>query len=186
MRSVIVYFSRADENYEVGTVTEGNTAKVAHEIARQTGAPMIEILPAKPYPTSYDGTVDRAKLELAENARPDIVTHGDMEAFTAADIIYLGYPIWCGEPPLALITFIESHDWNGKTILPFITHGGSGFKETPAHIATAAGAGVRIDNGLAVLGTTAQCDPEATAQAVRHWLSGTATSCRYGAQTAAQ
>ncbi|KAA8827034.1 flavodoxin [Bifidobacterium tissieri] len=177
MQSVIVFFSRADENYEVGTVKEGNTAKVAHEIARQTGAPMIEILPSKPYPTSYDGTVDRAKLELAENARPDIVTHGDMEAFAAADIVYLGYPIWCGEPPLALYTFIESHDWNGKTILPFITHGGSGFKETPTHIVAAAGAGARIHEGLAVLGTTAQHDPEATAQAVRGWLSDNGTGC---------
>ncbi|MBW3088453.1 flavodoxin [Bifidobacterium sp. 82T24] len=197
MTSVIVMFSRADENYEVGYVKEGNTAKVADAIAAATGAPIAEILPAEPYPTTYDGTVERVKREMAEGVTAAIVVRlrdagddaassdgvGDdasdgnggtaadavETAFATADTVYLGYPIWCGEPPLEVDTFLRNHDWTGKTIRPFITHGGSGFKETPKHIADLTGATVLP--GLAVLGTTAQHDPAAVTRAVADWLA---------------
>ncbi|PJM73829.1 flavodoxin [Bifidobacterium primatium] len=202
MASVIVMFSRADENYEVGYVKEGNTAKVADAIAAATGAPIVEILPAEPYPTTYDGTVERVKREMADGVKAAIVVRlrgdgapsadatadgnatGDGNAsdgndattsdaveaaFDAADTVYLGYPIWCGEPPLEIDTFLRNHDWAGKTIRPFITHGGSGFKETPAHIGDLTGAKV-VQPGLAVYGTVAQNDPAEVKRAVADWL----------------
>ncbi|PJM74542.1 flavodoxin [Bifidobacterium simiarum] len=179
MTSVIVVFSRANENYEVGYVTEGNTAKVADVIAAATVAPIIEILPAEPYPTTYDGTVERVKREMEDGVEAAIAIRmhagNDADAsasadaaFAEADTVYLGYPIWCGVPPLEVDTFLRGHDWTGKTILPFITHGGSGFKETPEHIAALTGADVRP--GLAVTGVVAQRDPEAVRRAVDGWL----------------
>ncbi|PLS30978.1 flavodoxin [Bifidobacterium margollesii] len=190
MSSVIVMFSRADENYEVGYVYEGNTAKVADAIAETTGAPIIEIRPEIPYPPTYSDTVDRVKEEMAEGAKAKIVVGfagGNVEdghqdgstsgaaaesdvdaAFDAADTVYLGYPIWCGEMPLEVETFITGHDWHGKTILPFITHGGSGFAETPARLVMLTGATVLP--GLAILGTDAQCRPDAVERAVADWL----------------
>ncbi|NEG96603.1 flavodoxin [Bifidobacterium sp. SMB2] len=196
MTSVIVMFSRADENYEVGYVKEGNTAKVADVIASQTGAPIVEILPAEPYPTTYDGTVERVKREMADGVKAAIVVRlrdaaggktadgnaadGDdvanasadavEAAFATADTVYLGYPIWCGEPPLEVDTFLRNHDWAGKTIRPFITHGGSGFKETPAHIGALTGAKVSLP-GLAVYGTVAQNEPAEVKHAVSDWLA---------------
>ena len=197
MSSVIVMFSRADENYEVGYVYEGNTAKVADAIAEATGAPVIEIRPEIPYPPTYSDTVDRVKEEMAEGVKAKIVVEfadentdentdggrhdgptrgttaesGVDAVFDAADTVYLGYPIWCGEMPLEVETFIADHDWHGKTILPFITHGGSGFEKTPARIAALTGATVLP--GLAIPGTDAQCRPDAVERAVADWLDPT-------------
>lgn len=183
MSSVIVMFSRADENYEVGYVYEGNTAKVADAIAEATGAPIIEVRPSVPYPPTYSDTVERVKREMAEGASASIVVGiahdedgtgqpAEQDAietlFDSADTVYLGYPIWCGEMPLEVEAFIAGHDWQGKTILPFITHGGSGFEKTPARIATLTGAAVLP--GLALLGTDAQCRPDAVERAVADWL----------------
>lgn len=89
---VVVYFSRAGENYGVGNVKVGNTAKLAEAIAEETDAPLIEITRNEPYPEGYDEATSVAQDERRDNARPQITLNGDADALESADTIFLGYP----------------------------------------------------------------------------------------------
>ena len=165
--AVVIYFSHAGENYVVGVVEEGNTAVVAKMIAEKTGASLFEIVPAVEYPQGYDECCDVAQEEQRDNARPAFV--GDLEGFEGYDTVYLGYPIWWGDLPMVVYTFVEGHDWAGKTVRPFATHAGSGLSNT---VSTLQGlcVGATVGEGLAIEGTTAQNDRAATDQAVTGWL----------------
>ena len=168
-RILVVYFSRTGENYTVGTIDKGNTAIVAEMIAAETGADTFEIVPVTPYPDSYDECLDVATEEQRSNARPAYV--GEVENWESYDIVFFGYPIWWGDLPMIAYTFLEGHDWNGKTVIPFNTHEGSGQSGTQQTVAELC-SGAEIIDGLAVRGGTAQNDPEAAESAVRDWLGG--------------
>lgn len=165
--AAVVFYSRVGENYQVGVIEEGNTAKVAKEIAAQTGADLIEVKPAKAYPDGYDECCDVALAEQEENARPELVEIPDLSAY---DTIYLGYPIWWGDLPMFMYTLLETGDFSGKTILPFCTHEGSGLSGTPANIADAC-PDAEVGEGLDLRGKTAQESPDEVQAAVADWLS---------------
>lgn len=103
----------------------GNTKKVAEEISRQTGADLFEIIPEDPYPEDYQETIDRCHQERDTDARPKI--DGQVENMEEYDTVFLGFPIWSSNLPAVSRTFLEQYDFSGKTIVPFCTHGGSGF-----------------------------------------------------------
>ncbi|MBT9779655.1 flavodoxin [Clostridium sp. MCC353] len=110
---LIVYFSRT-----------GTTERAAERIGQLTGGRLVELEAADPYNGSYDATLDRAERELNSNARPAITTAIDqMETY---DTVFVGYPIWWGDAPMLIDTFLESYDFTGKTIVPFCTSGSSG------------------------------------------------------------
>lgn len=165
-KSLVAFFSRAGENYSVGYIEKGNTQIVAETIASETGADLFHIEPLKPYPTDYARCIEAAKLEKQTNARPAIKEDISVENY---DTIFLGYPNWWGEMPMAVYTFIEKHNWHGKTVIPFCTHEGSGLSDTESHIRSACKGG-KILQGLAIRGTTAQHDSETTRKAVIAWL----------------
>lgn len=129
--SIVIYFSRGDEEYAVGTVAEGNTKLLADEIARQTGADTFQIVPAVKYPADYMSTVDLATTEKEQNLRPAYQGDIDLSSYST---IYLGYPIWWGDLPMVVYTFLDRHadDLTGKTLIPFNTHEGSGNSGTYA------------------------------------------------------
>ena len=165
-KTLVVYFSRADENYSVGTITEGNTAILAKMIAAKTGADVFEIVPEKAYPKQYRACTDIAKQEQRDKARP--AYKGDIDV-SSYDTIYIGYPIWWGDMPMVVYTFLEKHDLNGKTIIPFCTHEGSGLSGTDntfrRHYKTAT-----VKEALAMRGSTAQNRRSETEKAVDEWL----------------
>ena len=168
-KAIIVYFSHTGENYSVGVIKEGNTAKVAKVIAAKTGADIFEIKEAKPYPQSYDECIDVAKKELRDKARPEIA--GDLPDLTDYQVVYLGYPNWWGDCPMIVYSFLEKSNIEGKTILPFCTHEGSGLGSTAKNLQKAfPGAKVEL-NGLSLRGATAQKDAVATEQTVDKWLN---------------
>ena len=167
--ALVTYFSHAGENYNVGVVEEGNTAKLAKVIAEQTGADLFEIVPVVDYPQSYDECLEAATAEQREGARPEYV--GDVENWDQYDTIFIGYPIWWGEIPNIVYTFMENHDFAGKTVIPFNTHEGSGQAHSQRDIENAL-PDATVLQGLAVRGATAQNDADATAKAVSDWLSG--------------
>ena len=167
--ALVTYFSHAGENYNVGVVEEGNTAKLAKVIAEQTGADLFEIVPVVDYPQSYDECLEVATAEQREGARPEYV--GDVENWDQYDTIFIGYPIWWGEIPNIVYTFMENHDFAGKTVIPFNTHEGSGQSHSQRDIENAL-PDATVLQGLAVRGATAQNDADATAKAVSDWLSG--------------
>ena len=169
-KKLVVYFSHTGENYNVGVIEKGNTHIIAEMIAEAAGADIFEIEPEKPYPHNYNECIAVAKKEMNGNARPAI--KGDI-ATEDYDVIFLGYPNWWGEVPMCVYTFIEKHDWNGKTVIPFITHEGSGMGGTDHNIAEACeGATVAVGKGLAVQGKVAQTKRDEARQRVNQWLKG--------------
>lgn len=103
----------------------GNTRTVAVEIAQATGADLFEIVPQKEYPTDYNSLLDVAKREINAGQHPALKNR--VTEFDTYDIIFVGSPNWWSTvaPPVA--TFLTSYDFAGKTIVPFMTHGGGGF-----------------------------------------------------------
>lgn len=164
--SLVVYFSHTGENYGVGVIEEGNTAIVAKIIAESTGAGLFEVVPTEAYPESYDECCDVALAEQNAAARPAIAGDVDIAPYKT---IYLGYPIWWGDLPMCLYTFLEAHDWTNKEIRPFCTHAGSGLAGTVASVQGAC-AGANIGQGLSIVGTIAQNSRSEARSAVEAWL----------------
>ncbi|MCM1109280.1 MAG: flavodoxin [Clostridium sp.] len=164
---LVAFFSHTGENYAVGNIKKGNTHIIADMIAEATGGITFEIVPEKDYPVdSYDATVEIAKQEKAQKARPTIKGDVKVEDY---DVVFLGYPNWWGDMPMCVYTFIEKHDWNGKTVVPFCTHEGSGLSNTESYIAEAC-KGATVAKGLAVRGETAQNKREQARNTVNSWI----------------
>ena len=164
---LVAFFSHTGENYGVGNISEGNTHIMADMIAEATGGIAFEIVPEKDYPhDSYDATVEIAKQEKEKKARPAISGDINVEDY---DVIFIGYPNWWGDMPMPVYTFIEKHDWNGKTVVPFCTHEGSGLSSTESYIAEAC-KGATVAKGLAVRGETAQNNRDQASKTVNAWL----------------
>ena len=166
---LVVFFSHTGENYNVGVIEKGNTHIIADMIAEETGADMFEIRPVNPYPDTYDECTDVAKQEQNDNARPEIV--GNVDNMEQYDTVFLGYPIWWGDLPMAVYTFLESYDFSGKTIIPFCTHEGSGLSGTARSIEDAC-SGVTVLDGFAIRGSVAQNQQDEAKSDVIKWLDG--------------
>lgn len=124
-KTLIVVFSRAGENWQVGYVDRGNTAVMADYIKEFTDADMFEIEPVVPYPTDYHDMIQVSNTEFEQNARPKI--KNKIEDLANYSTIFIGSPIWHGNPPMIMRTFYETYpELASKTIVPFGTHGGSG------------------------------------------------------------
>ena len=170
-RALVVYFSRTGEQYRVGVIEKGNTAKVAEEIAEQTGADVFEVLPAEDnYPTAYEELTDYAKREQNENARPAYA--GDVPELSGYDTVFIGAPVWWGDRPMIMYTFFEKNAdaLAGKTLYPFSTHEGSGLSGFDRKLASAL-AESTVGEGMAITGSDAQNDPDKVRSEVEIWLS---------------
>ena len=122
-------------------------------IAKQLDAELFEISTVNAYPDKYDACTKAAKQEQEENARPALsATVKNMENY---DVIFLGYPNWWSDMPMAVYTFLESYNFSGKTVIPFCTHEGSGLSSTEGSIADIC-TGVTVLDGLALKGSMAQ------------------------------
>ena len=143
---LVVYFS-----------CSGNTGRLAGHIADILDADLYEIVPEEPYTSADLETNDpdsRSSLERDdETVRPAI--SGAVENMEDYAIVFLGYPIWWGEAPKILYTFLESYDFSGKTVIPFCTSGSSGIGSSATHLhQSTAGSphwldGVRFSSGAA-------------------------------------
>ena len=162
---LVVYFSRAGENYSVGTVSKGSTEIVAEMIAKETGADLFKIEPVSPYPTNYNETVRIARDEKRDNARPKI--KNKVNNLKDYDVVFIGYPIWHGDLPMAVYTFFDENDLSGKTIILFSTHEGSGISGTDSAIRDYT-KGKVVDNVLSIRGKRVQ-DSKAEND-VKNWI----------------
>lgn len=106
----------------------GNTGVVADMIAQATGADLFSIRTVEQYPDTYDATIDQGQQEQSDGARPELATH--LENLDSYDTIFLGFPNWWGDMPMAVYTFLDEVDLSGKTVILFVTSGGSGFSNT--------------------------------------------------------
>ena len=107
----------------------GVTARAAQAIAAAVGGDLYEIAPAQPYTAAdldWTNKQSRSSLEMRDTAcRPALAAA--VENVEQYDTVFVGFPIWWGQAPRLIETFIEAHDLSGKTILPFCTSGGSGY-----------------------------------------------------------
>lgn len=106
----------------------GNMEYMALTIQDAIGGDLFRIETKEAYPLDHEPLVDQAAEEQDENARPELATH--IENPEQYDTILLGYPNWWGDMPQPLFTFLEEYDFSEKTIIPFNSHGGSGFSNT--------------------------------------------------------
>lgn len=154
--TLIVYFSRTGENYNVGNVEVGNTAMLASYIKEYLKCDSFEIVPMDKYPDNYDECTKIASKEKDDNARPKIV--GKIDNFDSYKTVFIGYPIWWGDLPMIMYTFLEEYDLDGKTVIPFNTHEGSGNAGTYDTIKEKLPSANVNTQGLALDGKTARSE----------------------------
>ena len=139
--------NRADKALVVYFSATGTTRGVAEKIAALTDAELVEIVPAQPYTTedlNYNDRTTRATVEQnTPDVRPEIANEISLDGYTT---VYLGYPIWWGQAPRILSTFVESHDFTGITVIPFCTSGGSGAGRTGETLGEQAGSGTFLSS----------------------------------------
>lgn len=160
---LIVYFSRKD-GVSDGPLKIGHTKVVADFIQKRTGADEYEIKAAKPYPKSFQATADRAQKEQEDNARPKIKNAlPDVKKY---DTVFIGAPVWWGEYPMIVRTFMDSVDLNGKHVVPFTTHKGSGMGNAQEQVKQQYPR-AKVLEGIGIEGTQA----EKSKGKVNQWLS---------------
>lgn len=136
--TIVVYFSAT-----------GTTKGVAERIASVTNADIFELIPAEPYSDAdldWNDSGSRTTIEMNDpDVRPAIANDTvDLESYTT---VYIGYPIWWGDAPRMMSTFVEAHDFDGKTVIPFCTSGGSGIGRSGSNLASQAGSGNWLEGG---------------------------------------
>ena len=166
-KTLIAFFSRADENYFGGAmryVKTGNTEIVAGIIRDLTGADTFKIEMKNPYSPVYMTCIDEAKKDLRENARPELTSY--IDSIDGYDTIILGYPNYWGTIPMAVATFLERYDFDGKTILPLCTNEGSGMGSSERDVKKYA-KGADVKKGLSITGSQAANSKDT----VKKWLA---------------
>ena len=125
----------------------GNMEQVAQIIQQETGGDLFEIAPATAYTDDYNELLDIAQQEQSDNARPELA--GQVENWEQYDTIFVGYPNWWSDAPMAVYTFLESYDWDGKTLIPFNTSASGGFGRSLSGLEESA-SGATILDGLSM------------------------------------
>jgi flavodoxin len=152
-RILVAFFSRS-----------GNTRVIAGLIRRALATAFFEIEPATPYPTDYLETVEKATQERDRDVEPAL--KASVAKLAAYETLYLGFPIWGETAPPVIRSFLKAHDLAGKTLVPFITHGGYGAGSSRAVLASYAPKS-RLQKGFLL-----QADQERqTMNAVNGWLA---------------
>ncbi len=153
-RVLVVYFSQG-----------GNTQKLAKEISDQVGGDFRRIEPITPYPDG-DELLDYAKTEQDNDERPEIK---DIDVdMTKYDTVFIGYPVWWYTYPQIILSFFDNYDLSDKTIVPFVTHGGSGMSGTEEDMQTyLKDKNVTVLEGLPVSRNVIENDQRET---VSNWL----------------
>jgi len=139
---LIVYYSRT-----------GNTREVANQIHQLIGGDSVAIEPVTPYPSDYRETTKQAKRELESGYRPPIKTK--IPDLASYDMVFVGSPNWWGTISMPVMTFLSENDLSGKTIAPFMTHGGSALGQSRADIEKLCPKATILE-GLAIPGTSAK------------------------------
>ncbi|MBR2605768.1 MAG: NAD(P)H-dependent oxidoreductase [Clostridia bacterium] len=160
-RSLIIYFSRADENYAVGYITKGNTEIVAEYVQELTGADMFKVEPAVPYAADYNTCIREANQRIGNAPIKEKLT--DISAY---DTIYVMSPIYWGTYAPEMETALEGLDFSNKTVRVISTHEGSGLASMPSDVKRMCKGGDVDMKGLAIKGSQAKN----AKQKVAEWL----------------
>lgn len=149
-KSLVIYFSRADENYAVGNIDKGNTEVIAEFIQDIAGADLFKVEPLKPYSANYKACCDEALEEKRQNTRPELKEY--LEDISDYEVIYIGAPIYWGTMPMSMFTQLEKLNFEGKLIKVFTTHEGSGLGTVESDVKKICIGGAVVDS-LAIQGS---------------------------------
>ena len=150
-KSLIIYFSRADENYAVGYINKGNTEIVAEFLQELTGADMFKVEPAMPYAKDYNTCIQEAKQRISNAPIKERLT--DISAY---DTVFVMSPIYWGTYAPEMETALTGLDFAGKTVRVISTHEGSGLASMPSDVKKMC-KGANVDmKGLAIKGSQAK------------------------------
>lgn len=167
-KTLIAYFSLVDivpEGADASahaTPEIGNTESAALEIQTQVGGDLFAIKTVQTYPVSHSDCSAIAEEEMRSDARPELSTH--VENMEDYEIIYIGFPIWWYQEPMAIRTFLEEYDFSGKTIVPFCTTLGAGVEESVDNIKTLCPDATILD------GLTLRTGRDSFSESVAEWL----------------
>ena len=153
--TIVVYFSAT-----------GTTKAVAERIASVTGSDIFEIIPVEPYSDSdLDWNDDNSRTTIEMNdpdVRPAIANDTvELDGYTT---VYIGYPIWWGDAPRIMSTFVETHSFDGKTVIPFCTSGSSPIGRSGENLASQAGSGNWLSGG--------RLDAGISETEIEDWING--------------
>ena len=123
-KSIVIFFSHAGDNYSVGIIDTGNTKIVADYISEITGADQFEIVTHKYDGMAYTPLIELAKKEAAAGELPPY--EGTAPDLSGYDTVFIGGPVWWGTYPQVMFTLFKDINLDGKTVIPFTTHEGSG------------------------------------------------------------
>lgn len=167
-KSIVVFFSRAGDQFKVGRISKGNTKIVAEMIAEKTGADLFEVTPlVDKYGGTYDALSKIAKKEQDGEVRPQY--RDPAPDLSRYDVVFFGSPVWWGDWPMIMYTFFEDNDLVGKKIIPFSTHEGSELARFDYRLAKIYPYS-NILAGRAFLGQDVQKERDKVEKSVDEWL----------------
>ena len=135
MNAIVIFFSHAGDNYSVGNVEVGNTKIVADYISEIAGADQIEIVTHKYDGMAYTPLINLAKEEANKGELPPY--EGDAPDLSGYDTVFIGGPVWWGTYPQVMFTLFKDINLDGKTVIPFTTHEGSGLASCASDVKSA-------------------------------------------------
>ena len=150
-KSLIIYFSRADENYAVGYIDKGNTEYIAEYVRDLTNADMFKVEPLVPYAKDYRTCIEEAK-ERVGNAP----IKGEVGDISSYEVIYIMSPIYWGTYAPEVETAIKDLDFTGKIIRVITTHEGSGLANVVSDVKRICKGAKVLDDAIAIKGTEAK------------------------------
>ena len=151
-KSLVIYFSRADENYSVGYITKGNTEVIAEYIRDITGADLFKIEGVQGYSADYNTCIEEAKQRQQRDERPELKAY--IDDISEYEVIYIGAPVYWGIMPQEMITQLEKLDFTGKTVRVFTTHEGSGTGSIPSQVKRVCKGANVLDDAIAIRGAS--------------------------------
>ena len=146
-KSLVIYFSRADENYAVGYIDKGNTEYIAEFVQEFTGADLFKVEPLVPYAKDYRTCIEEAKQRVGNAPIKE-----KLEDISGYEVIYIMSPIYWGTYAPEIETAIKDLDFTGKTIRIVTTHEGSGLSGVPRQLKEIC-IGAEVLDGLAIVGS---------------------------------
>jgi len=165
MKSLVIYFSRADENFSVGYITKGNTEVIAEYIRDFIGADLFKVERKTPYPRDYDTCLKETKEEKEQNLRPELAR--ELTNIDGYDTIYIGAPIYWGTMPQPMFTQLEKLNFEGKNVKVFTTHEGNGIGNVLNDVKKICYNANVSDNALSIFGH----EVTEKREEVRNWIN---------------
>lgn len=173
-RILVAYFSEPLPDNGVDATTSasrlvvngdlyGSVQYMATIIGEETGGDMVRIQTTTPYPQDYTTLANQANQERQNDVHPELAT--SIENFDDYDVVFVGYPIWWYQMPMAMYSFFDEYDFAGKVIVPFSSHGGSGWSGTVDDIAGMEPQATMV-NGYSI----SRNNVAGSADGIRQWL----------------